>query len=105
MGSNNQNTRDFSTVIISNGFDNVITEPTRISTESSSVLDLFITNSQLRAAISGVISYDISDHLPVFLCVNGSRLQTNNNEEIYYRMITDAALARFREEVLNVDDK
>lgn len=46
---------------------NVITEPTRISCVSETLLDLFITNHTGSNTASGVIAADVSDHLPIFM--------------------------------------
>lgn len=41
--------------------------PTRVTVETSSLLDVCITNMvQFNNILSGVLSYDISDHLPIF---------------------------------------
>lgn len=58
--------RDFNTTFMSNGFVNLINIPTRVTSESHSVLDLIITNAMQTNVISGALSCCISDHLPVF---------------------------------------
>lgn len=50
-----------------NGFRNEITTPTRVTTTSTSLLDLFITNTVAENVISRVIISALSDHLPVML--------------------------------------
>lgn len=57
------------TLILSNGFDSVITSPTRITENSATLLDLFVTNINRNTGSTGVLSDDISDHLPIFLFI------------------------------------
>lgn len=51
------------------GLLNAIKMPTRVTITSSSLIDLFITNHDPSMITSGVIISDISDHLPIFMCV------------------------------------
>lgn len=64
---------DFFIVLKSNDFRNVIDMPTRVSSGTSSVLDLFITNSPADKTVSGTICADISDHLPIFLMLERNK--------------------------------
>ena len=47
-----------------------ISEPTRISSSTMSILDLFLTSSNTPVISSGVLEACISDHLPIFLTVS-----------------------------------
>ena len=47
-----------------------ICEPTRLSTSSTSILDLFLASSNTPVISSGVIDVFISDHLPIYLTVS-----------------------------------
>lgn len=49
------------------GFRNEITMPASVTTTSTSLLDLFITNTVAENVISRVIISDLSDHLPIML--------------------------------------
>lgn len=69
MSTNSYFSNAFNMVILSNGFANLINVPTRITPEGESTLDLFITNSMQSNVKFGALSCSISDHLPVFLCV------------------------------------
>ena len=42
--------------------EQIITEPTRITIDAASLIDVFITNSPLKVKSSGVIRLGISDH-------------------------------------------
>lgn len=52
----------------SNGCRNVITLPTRLAVNSSSLIDIFVTNLHSEYIRTGVLVSDLSDHLPIFLC-------------------------------------
>jgi len=49
------------------GLDQLITEPTRITISSRSLIDLCITNTPAKAAKSGVIHLAISDHALIYM--------------------------------------
>lgn len=61
---------DFTLLLHCHGFQNLIVSPTRVTTSTSSLLDLFITNLTSETTASGVLSSDVSDHLPIFLFVD-----------------------------------
>lgn len=50
------------------GLINVIDVPTRVTTESSSLIDMFFTNLDIDKIKAGVLTCDLSDHLPIFIC-------------------------------------
>lgn len=63
----NADTRNFNALLASSGFTNVISTATRITSSSSTALDLIITNIDTEVLSAGTICCDISDHCPVFL--------------------------------------
>ena len=48
--------------------EQIITEPTRITIDTASLIDVFITNSPLKVKSSGVIRLGISDHYMIYAC-------------------------------------
>ena len=48
--------------------EQIITEPTRITTDTASLIDVFITNSAQTVKSSGVIRLGISDHYMIYAC-------------------------------------
>ena len=48
--------------------EQIITEPTRITTDTASLIDVFITNSPQKVKWSGVIRLGISDHYMIYVC-------------------------------------
>ena len=51
----------------------LISQPTRVTANSSSLLDVILTASQVLAIQSDVICTSISDHFPVFVILNLKR--------------------------------
>ena len=66
MLSNSTNTDIYLNSIHSEGCINLINKPTRITTHSSTLLDYIYTNIVNKQIQSGILIYDISDHLPTF---------------------------------------
>ena len=64
------------------GLSQLITEPTRITQVSKSLIDLCITNSPEKVSNFGVFHLGISDHSPVFMTrkVNYDRLYEGSSE-------------------------
>ena len=48
--------------------EQIITEPTRITIDTASLIDVFITNTPLKVKSSGVIRLGISDHYMIYVC-------------------------------------
>ena len=65
--SPNLHQAEYFTTIIENGFIQCINKATRISNNSSSLIDHIITNSSQEKITSGVIISDISDHFMTFI--------------------------------------
>lgn len=91
-------------ILASNGYENLIRTPTRITSESETLLDLFITNADTENATAGVMSHDLSDHLPVFLFLRKHNFTKNRKHEyILCQSITQTRLDSFRDELLRCD--
>lgn len=93
---------DFETLLNTHSCHNVITAPTRITENTATILDLFITNYNRSHIKAGVINYGISDHLPIYISV--SRTNTIKQKHSYvYREINPVTLSKFRDCLSNVD--
>ena len=60
----------------------VITKPTRITNHSATLIDHIYTNT-VNSLVSGILTIDISDHLPVF-CMADMKLKKQNHQ-MYFR--------------------
>lgn len=103
MGIDTPVCTNFTNILLSNGFNNVINNPTRITTNCQSVLDVFITNFVLSDVKAGALACSISDHLPVFFCLDVASILKHPPAENLYQPVTDAALDAFRKELIQVD--
>lgn len=80
---------------------NVIDSPTRITSSSATLLDIFITNCTQEIISSGVITSDVSDHLPIYLSFSKKSVQYDTNKkEIAYQVVTEKELHAFRQDIL-----
>ena len=87
-----------------NGFENVIATPTRVTGSTVSLLDTFITNAVTEKIASGVVSCDISDHLPIFFMLKRQKdLQKHVWPETTYRKISPQTLDIFRRKIARVE--
>lgn len=84
------------------GCVNVITKPTRITQQSETCIDLFITNAEVTRLKGGIFMSHISDHLPIFLCIKDARCLKNSvHSPIYFQVITPDNLERFCNDIAN----
>ena len=80
-----------------------ITKPTRIEGESYSILDNILISHPIDFK-SGILTFDLTDHLPVFLIYNNLFLDTRNvTETIEYRVITEHSLNNLFNEFSSID--
>lgn len=79
------NTENLLGVFLSNGLIPTITKPTRITHSTATLIDnLYITTENKSNIHSAILCLDISDHLPVLLCV-GRKTRSNKAEPLIIR--------------------
>lgn len=96
---------EFLDLVQSNGFENIIDLPTRVTSDTETLIDLCITNVMTNDIVSGVMTVDLSDHLPLFCfvpCENISCNETNISIP-YCRDINDYNIERFVALVSNIN--
>lgn len=90
---------DLLSVLDAYGFVNLITEPTRITSSSQTLIDIFVTNVD-KPAISGTLVSDISDHFPIFAFIQGKSVaKTDKLPPQLFQKITNDSLNSFRADV------
>jgi len=57
----------------------LISKPTRITEQSSTLIDHIYTNDTKHAIMSGISIFDLSDHLPTFSIVKAADVNTASN--------------------------
>ena len=63
--NSDKNTQDYKNTLLSLGLRNTINLPTRITESSDTILDHIVTNVNAESIVSGVVTQDVSDHLPI----------------------------------------
>ena len=77
-----------------------ITKPTRITGHSSTLLDnIFISRRLQSSFISGIITTDLSDHLPTLTCLKDLRHETRTQKIIKYRSISTESIKNLNDEL------
>ena len=95
---------EYGNMLSSYGCLNIINKFTRIRTNvngqtSKTVIDHIITNINTNHVESGVIYYDVSDHLPIFGLFELSFDKHNKQIPIYRRFYSSAGKKKFIEDV------
>ena len=92
--SNCNNTLKFINLMNASSFIPVISKPSRITDNSATLIDNIYIN-QPSQFLSGLLTCDFSDHLPLFLHLGNFFVNPNNDNiehEIKYRLINDVSL-------------
>ena len=98
-------TDNFLDILHGYGLYTLITQPTRITIHSATLLDNIFTNVPFNNAKSGVIINDISDHLPIFAVINyrGWISTENLNKYKTIRQFTDENMQALNNYLIRFD--
>ena len=83
LNTNNNNSLKLMSSLAAYSFHSHINDPTRISNTSKSLIDNIFSNVINKPFINGVLYYDISDHLPIFIVTSQSEPTQNTNKSKY----------------------
>ena len=100
----NDSSSTFRNILLSNSFYNTIDKPTRITSQTASLIDNIFINIHRDTLRSGIFYADVSDHLPIFLIV--SDLFPNKHHvptKITKRKITSQSLNEFKIDLTSED--
>lgn len=86
----------------SSSFIPLIDKPTRVTSESASLIDNIFTNSLLDSHSAGILVADISDHYPVF-CFSESMKSDQGSKTVVFRPFTEANKQAFREAIISTN--
>ena len=78
-------TGQFLDTMFSRSFVRLITRPTRITSNTATLIDNIFTNDIDNCAASGLFVTDISDHLPIFCLSSKSQSNQTMNKYITFR--------------------
>ena len=78
-----KHTQDLLDTFITNGFIPTITKPTRITHNTATLIDnIYISTNHKPDIHSAILTFDISDHLPVITCVGHDKYTTKRKPKI-----------------------
>ena len=96
-------TQEFIDALFSFAFFPLISNPTRLTSYSATLIDNIFTNNLSQNVLNGVVLNDLSDHLPVFSYFSGLTLTRVGENKAFTRKFTDENLRKFNENVSNTN--
>ena len=95
---------DYFLLLQSNAFASLTTKPTRVTNTSSTVIDHILINDSDSSISSGVLTYSISDHYPIFCTISNPLFKTpKKNQNLYtYRKIDSVNSDDFRNDLMSI---
>ena len=94
-------TQEFIDSLFSHAFLPLISNPTRLTSYSATLIDNIFTNNLAPSVFSGIILSDLSDHLPVFAYFDDATLTRSTERRIVMRTFNDDNLHKFNENLSN----
>ena len=85
------------------GLTRLITEPTRVTQYSSTLIDLCLTNSPDKISKSGVINIGMSDHSAIYLTRKVAHLRSNMHKTVEVRQLKNFNEAEFLRDLRMID--
>lgn len=96
-------TQEFIDTLFSFAFIPLISNPTRLTSYSATLIDNIFTNNLSQNVLNGVVLKDLSDHLPVFAYFSGLTLTRDGDNKAFVRKFTDENLPKLNENVSNTN--
>ncbi|CAH3132241.1 unnamed protein product [Pocillopora meandrina] len=87
--------------LFSHAFLPLISNPTRLTSYSATLIDNIFTHNLAPCVFSGIILNDLSDHLPVFAYFDNATLTRSTERKIVMRTFNDDNLHKFNENLSN----
>ena len=81
------------------GLDQLITSPTRVTRESSTLIDHIYSNVNLSEIHSGIIQSDVSDHFTIFVIFKNIAKVQPDKKRIQYRCYKGYDVNKFQEDL------
>jgi hypothetical protein len=103
--NNNSNINDYLDNIIANGYIPKITNPTRLTCRTGTLIDNFFIklSDNFSYTTAGIMMQAISDHLPYFITLDYLKPNINTSGRITICKSDTAALNNFRNFLINAD--
>jgi len=100
------NTNNLLNHFMTSGFIPTINKPTRITHSSATLIDNIYVKHNRYKLTSGILMYDISDHLPIFTCIqNDSRHSSCGKQPLTVksRLLNDTKITLIKDSILETD--
>ena len=98
-----ETTGEFLEIMYSRMFFPVITRPTRITSNTATLIDNIFTNNLHNFFVSGLMFCDISDHLPIFTLLLDQSKNSNDTTWLSFRDKSINNVATFTNRLANVN--
>ena len=96
-------TQEFIDTLFSHAFIPLISNPTRLTFYSATLIDNIFTNNLSQNVLNGIVLNDLSNHLLVFAYFSGKTLTRDGENKVFIRKITNENLRKFNENVSNTN--
>ena len=96
-------TEDYVNMLFSYSLFPIITKPTRITSHSATLIDHIYTNSAIFDLTAGILTHDITDHLPVFCLLANTSNDFTDKAVIYYRDFSKFKKENYLNDLRNTD--
>ena len=96
-------TQEFIDSLFSHAFFPLISNPTRLTSYSATLIDNIFTDNLSQNVFNGIILNDLSDHLPVFTYFVNEALARRREKKILSRTINNSNLGKFNENLSNTN--
>lgn len=94
---------ELNSILACHACTNHVKLPTRVTENSATSIDICVTNLNEDEIFTGVLTSDISDHLPIFAFTNSTYNNHASRAPCYRRIINDFSLEHFRELIVATD--
>lgn len=97
-------TRELLDLFLTNGLLPVITKPTRITHNTATLIDnLYISTKKCEDTNAGILTLDISDHLPIFASIGKHKIENNKKTTFKYRKLNQNAIQAMCDDLSDID--
>ena len=97
-----ETTGEFLEIMYSRVFFPLITRPTRITSNTATLIDNIFTNNLNNFSVSGLMFWNISDHLPIFTLLLDQNKDLNKTSWLSFRDKSANNVAKFKDRLANV---
>ena len=104
QAASNKNIQNFLDINYSNGLLPVILKPTRITYDTATLIDNFYTSNR-DSHKSAILTIDISDHLPIFICFDKLHKGRFSKQALQFSMrdLSDRNIVKVAEDLSQID--